>query len=55
MGFHVAIGGQLTLEKPSQEWLETGMDEQPLAHQGAANGDFARRAPCQSKTFRFIR
>ncbi|OMQ22445.1 mannosylglycerate hydrolase [Serratia oryzae] len=51
----VTIGGQLTLEQPPQAWLETGMDEQPLAQQNAVNGDFGQLAPCQSKTFRFIR
>lgn len=51
----VSIGGALTLAAPAQEWLETGMDEQPLPQQGIAKGDFTTLAPCQSKTFRFIR
>lgn len=50
-----ALGGQLTLDKPPGEWLETSMDERLLAQQVAMNGDFTQLAPCQSKTFRFIR
>ena len=50
----MTIGGELTLAKPPQEWLETAMDEQPLAQQSAASGDFGPLAPCQSRTFRFM-
>ncbi|MGY0162100.1 mannosylglycerate hydrolase [Edwardsiella tarda] len=51
----VALAGHLILDSTPREWLETRMDEQPLPHQSATPGDFTLLAPCQSKTFRFIR